>query len=109
METYRITMRGYGVTVFFTGMMYIFTCDWCGVFAVATRQWEDFYSCKAKFQLEVGNENLAGGSLGSNSLQASLCEKFIRKCEQKWVTKECSFEVSYRDHRGATVQVTIKY
>lgn len=109
METYRTKWRGYKVTVFFTGAMYIFTCDWCGVFAVATRSWENYQTEKAHFQLEVGNDDLLGGSLGSDYVLTLLCERFIRKCENKWIEKEVSFEVSHRDHRGTYITVTVKY
>lgn len=78
----------------FTGVQYVFHNNSWGVLAVADR---DETNEKA-FTVRYGNENLNGCSLGGD-VCALLAERFIRKNESRYISREVLFERKSEDLR----------
>lgn len=90
MEISTISARGYQINVIFVGSHYYFHSPFAGVVAIAERS-GDYETGKAHFILKAGNDHLSGGSLGG-SVIFSVAEKFIKKCECKYIDKVCTFD-----------------
>ena len=83
--------RNSKVLAIFTGKQYIFTNEYYGILAVATRK--GFGKDEAKsFTLEYGNKYTLGGSLGC-SVVCSLAKRFITKFENKYVARDITFDM----------------
>ena len=83
--------RGSKVLAIFTGKQYIFTNEYDGILAVATRKgfWKDE---EKSFTLEYGNKHTLGGSL-VDSVICSLAKSFIKKLENKYIERDITFDV----------------
>ena len=90
MEISVISSRGYQINVIFVGSHYYFYSPFAGVVAIAERS-GDHGIGKAHFILKAGNDHLMGGALGGSVL-FSVAEKFIKKCECKYIDKICTFD-----------------
>lgn len=91
MEFSHISPRGYSCHVIFTGSHYYFYSDFAGLFAIAERDYKKSRETgKETFSLKYGNDHLLGGSLGG-SVAATVAKTFIRKAENKYIQKECTF------------------
>ena len=77
-----------------TGDEYVFYNNFWGILAVADR---DEMNEKA-FTVRYGNENLNGCSLGGD-VCALLSERFIKKNESRYISREISFERKREDLR----------
>ena len=79
------------VLAIFTGKQYIFTNEFYGILAVANRK--GFGKDEENsFTLEYGNEHILGSSLG-DSVVCGLAKRFITKFENKYVTRNITFDV----------------
>lgn len=104
MEITKTSFRGCEVSVIFTGSHYYFHSSYYGLLAVAVRDYDREVSMDYQtgtgaasfFTLITGNHNTIGGCLGG-SVVASLCERYIRKLEQRYITKSVSFGHSSQD------------
>ena len=91
--------RGAEVHCLFTGCQYVFYNNFWGILAVADR---DETNEKA-FTVRHGNEKLSGYSLGGD-VCALLAERFIRKNESRYISKEISFERKREDLRKWSIE-----
>ena len=83
--------RNSKVLAIFTGKQYIFTNEYYGILAVATRK--GFGKDEEKsFTLEYGNKHTLGGSL-VGSVVCSLAKRFIKKFEKKYVSRDITVDV----------------
>ena len=83
--------RNSKVLAIFTGKQYIFTNEYYGILAVATRK--GFGKDEQNsFTLEYGNKHTFEGSL-VDSVICSLAKRFITKFENKYVTRNITFDV----------------
>lgn len=83
--------RNSKVLAIFTGKQYIFTNDYYGILAVATRKGFEKDE-ESSFTLEYGNKHTLGGSLGG-SVVCSLAKSFIQKFENKYIERYITFDV----------------
>ena len=83
--------RGSKVLAIFTGKQYIFTNEFYGILAVATRKGFEKEE-ESSFTLEYGNKHTLGGSL-VDSVICSLAKSFITKFENKYVSRDITFDV----------------
>ena len=90
MEITILSSRGYQINVIFVGSHYYFHSPFAGVVAIAERS-GSYETGKAHFILRAGNAHLMGGSLGGSVL-FSVAEKFIKKCECKYIDTVCTFD-----------------
>ena len=83
--------RNSKVLAIFTGKQYIFTNEFYGILAVATRK--GFGKDEQNsFTLEYGNKHTLGCSL-VDSVICSLAKSFIKKFENKYVSRDITFDV----------------
>ena len=92
MEITTMKWRGAEVHCLFTGYQYVFHSNFWGILAVADR---DETNEKA-FTVRYGNGNLNGCSLGGD-VCALLAERFIKKNESRYISREISFERKRED------------
>lgn len=83
--------RNSKVLAIFTGKQYIFTNEYYGILAVATRKGFEKDE-ENSFTLEYGNKHALGGSLGC-SVVCGLAKSFIKKFENKYVARDITFDV----------------
>ena len=83
--------RNSKVLAIFTGKQYIFTNEFYGILAVATRKGFEKDE-ESSFTLEYGNKHTIGGSIGG-SVVCSLAKRFIKKFENRYVARDITFDV----------------
>lgn len=94
MEITTMKWRGVEVHCLFTGKQYVFHNNYWGILAVADRDETN----EKVFTVRYGNEGLTGCSLGGD-VCALLAERFIRKNESRYISREISFERKREDLR----------
>lgn len=99
MEITTMKWRGAEVHCLFTGNQYVFHNNYWGIFAVADRDEKN----DKVFTVRYGNERLTGCSLGGD-VCALLAERFIRKNESRYISREISFERKREDLRKCYIE-----
>ena len=94
MEITTMKWRGAEVHCLFTGYQYFFHNNFYGILVVADRDETN----ERAFTVRYGNENLVGSSLGGD-VCALLAERFIKKNESRYISREISFERKREDLR----------
>lgn len=94
MEITTMKWRGAEVHCLFTGYQYVFYNNYWGILAIADRDDAN----KNAFTVRYGNEKLTGCSL-CGDVCALLAERFIRKDESRYISREISFERKREDLR----------
>ena len=104
MEFSNLTINSRACLVLFTGDMYIFKDNFCGVFAVAETDRAKETNNDPHFVVTVGNEYAPAGD---NEIFDRV-QKFIRRAENKFIQKKVSFELKKFDLRRCYISVSVQ-
>ena len=106
MEFSSIKIQGCPVHVIFNGNGYYFVNDFYGLLAVAVRVDNNLTADSGPtwFELVTGNRHTIGGRLSGSKLLGAL-QKFIRKSENKFITKKVFFHYETRDLADDYLQI----
>lgn len=110
MEIYKTRIAGSEVSVIFTGKNYFFHSSYYGYLAIAERTEESYERLGTEdntqdFILYAGNEHTIGGSM-SEGVVKRAAEKFIRKCENKYIPMACTFDERHTNLNACHVQIS---
>lgn len=106
MEIYKTTFRGFEVSVIFNGSHYYFLNSYFGLLAIAERDYKRDAGSSTHFTISTGN-HYAQGSRLSASVVALLAKKFVSKVDQKYISKEITYD--YLDKDLANGSLSIEY
>lgn len=106
MEIYKTTFRGYEVSVIFNGSHYYFLNSYFGLLAIAERDYKRDAGSSTHFTISTGNHYTQGSCL-CPSVVATLAKKFVNKADQKYKSKEITYD--YSDIDLANGSLSIEY